>query len=185
MTAGEHIERIEQVAISASDGLRATLGRLASLVGVVIVITAVISTATFATGMWVFDGSTGWIVVGGAICLIPVGAAIVAWLYVRGAAKAAPRLLDDARMFLRSASGTSGSASGVLIDHDSGVALGMQAKTMGGLRQELFDRRKELPALFVGVRAITSVPGLAAIAVLGTVGVGLLGTILLIGGLID
>jgi hypothetical protein len=181
MTAGEHIERIEQVAISASDGLRATLGRLASLVGVVIVITAVIGTATFATGMWVFDGSTGWIVVGGAICLIPVGAAIVAWLYVRGAAKAAPRLLDDARMFLR----TSGSASGVLIDHDSGVALGMQAKTMGGLRQELFDRRKELPALFVGVRAITSVPGLAAVAVLGTVGVGLLGTILLIGGLID
>jgi hypothetical protein len=181
MTAGEHIERIEQVAISASDGLRATLGRLASLVGVVIVITAVIGTATFATGMWVFDGSTGWIVVGGAICLIPVGAAIVAWLYVRGAAKAAPRLLDDARRFLR----TSGSASGVLIDHDSGVALGMQAKTMGGLRQELFDRRKELPALFVGVRAITSVPGLAAVAVLGTVGVGLLGTILLIGGLID
>jgi hypothetical protein len=29
------------------------------------------------------------------------------------------------------------------------------------------------------------VPGLALIAVLGTVGVGLLGTILLIGGLID
>jgi hypothetical protein len=181
MAAGEHIERIEQVAISASDGLRATLGRLADLVGVVTLITAVIGVATFATGMWVFDGSTGWIVVGGIVCLVPVGAAIIAWLFVRGAAKAAPRLLDDARTFLRSA----GSASAVLIDHDSGVALGMQAKTMGGLRRELLDRRKELPALFVGVRAITSVPGLAAIAVLGTVGVGLLGTILLIGGLID
>ena len=181
MTAGEHIERIEQVAISASDGLRATLGRLASLVGAVILVTAVVGAATFATGMWVFDGSTGWMVLGGVICLIPVGAAIVAWIFVRGAAKAAPQLLDDARTFLRSA----GTASGVLLDHDSGVALGMQDKTMGGLRRELLDRRRELPALFAGVRAITSVPGLAAIAVLGTVGVGLLGTILLIGGLID
>ncbi len=181
MTAGGNAERIEQVAISASNGLRTTLGRLSSLVGVVIIVTAVIGVATFATGMWVFDSSAGWIVLGGLICLIPVGAAIVAWLFVRGAAKAAPQLLDDARTFLRSA----GSASGVLIDHDSGVALGMQAKTMSGLRRDLLDRRKELPSLFAGVRAITSVPGLAAIAVLGTVGVGLLGTILLIGGVID
>ncbi len=181
MTAGGNIERIEQVAISASDGLRTTLGRLANLVGVVIVVTAVIGAATFATGLWVFDSSTGWIGLGGLICLIPIGAAVVAWFFVRGAARAAPRLLDDAREFLRSA----GTASGVLVDHDSGIALGMQAKTMGGLRRELLDRRKDLPALFAGVRAITSVPGLAAVAVLGTIGVGLLGTTLLIGGLID
>jgi hypothetical protein len=181
MPSGGNIERIEQVAISASNGLRITLGRLSNLVGVVIVITAVIAVATFATGMWVFDASTGWIVLGGVICIVPVGAAIIAWVFVRGAAKAAPQLLDDARTFLRSA----GSASGMLIDHDSGVALGMQARSMGGLRRDLLDRRKELPALFAGVRAITSVPGLAAIAVLGAVGVGLLGTVLLVGGLID
>jgi hypothetical protein len=181
MSGGENIERIDRMAASASDGLRTTLGRLGNLVGVVIVATAVVAAATFATGMWVFDGSVGWLVVGGAICAIPVLAAIVAWIYVRGAAKAAPRLIDDAREFLHS----TGNASGVLIDHDSGVALGMQAKTMGGLRRELIDRRKELPALFAGVRAITSVPGLAAVAVLGTIGVGLLGTILLIGGVID
>jgi hypothetical protein len=180
MAAGEHIERIERIAISATDGLRETLRRLASLVGVVVVITAGIGAATFVTGMWVFDGSIGWIVLGGAITMVPVGAAIIAWFFVRGAARAAPRLLDDARTFLR----TTANASGLLIDHDSGVALGMQAKSMGGLRRELLDRRRELPALFMGVRAITSVPGLAAIAVLGTIGVGLLGTILLIGGAI-
>lgn len=181
MSEIERPERVERLAESASNGLRTTLGRLSNLVGVVIVITLVIGAATFATGMWVFDGSTGWIVLGGAICLMPIGAAAMAWVLVRGTAKAAPRLLDDVREFLH----TTGGASGVLIDHDSGVALGMQAKSMGGLRRDLTARRKELPALFAGVRAITSVPGLAAISVLGTVAVGGLGTILLIGGLID
>ena len=177
----ERIERVERLAASASTGLRATLDRLAKLVGAVILVTLAIGAATFATGMWVFDGSTGWIVVGGAVCLVPIGAAVMAWLLVRGTAKAAPRLLDDVRSFLR----TAGDTRGVLIDHDSGVALGMQAKSMGTLRRELVDRRKELPALFAGVRAITGVPGLAAIAVLGTIAVGALGTILLVGGLID
>jgi hypothetical protein len=41
-----------------------------------------------------------------------------------------------------------------------------------------------LPALYAGIRAIANVPGLAAIALLGTLAVGVLGTILLIGGLI-
>ncbi len=176
----ERPERVERMAETASNGLRATLGRLSNLVGVVIIITFVIGAATFATGMWVFDRSTGWIIVGGVVCLIPFGAAVVAWFLLRATAKAAPRLLDDTRSFLR----TAGSARGVLIDHDSGMALGMQARSMSGLRNELRTRRRELPALFAGVRAITGVPGLAAIAVLGTVGVGALGTILLLAGLI-
>ena len=182
MAGSGGIDRIEHMAVSASDGLRTTLGRLSNLTAVVALIVAVIGVATFATGMWVFDGSTGWIVLGGVLCAVPVVAALVALVLVRGAAKAAPRLLDDAREFFTS---SRSAASTVLIDHDSGVALGMQAKSFGGLRRELLDRRKELPALFAGVRAITSVPGLAAVAVLGSVGIGALGTILLIGGLID
>lgn len=182
MTGPGGIDRVERMATNASDGLRTTLGRLGNLVGVVVIIAAVIGAATFATGMWVFDGSTGWIVVGGIVCLVPVGAAAFAFVLVRGAAKAAPRLLDDARTFL---AGPSSSAAGVLIDHDSGVALGMQAKSFSGLRQELVDRRKELPALFAGVRAITSVPGLVLVASLGFLAVGALGTILLFAGLID
>ena len=59
------------------------------------------------------------------------------------------------------------------------------ARSLGALRQELNDRRKQLPALFAGVRAITNVPGLAAITLGGIVVVGGVGTILLIGGLID
>ena len=85
MTGPGGIDRVERMATSASDGLRTTLGRLGNLVGVVVIIAAVIGAATFATGMWVFDGSTGWIVVGGIVCLVPVGAAAFAFVLVRGA----------------------------------------------------------------------------------------------------
>lgn len=176
----ERPERVERMAETASNGLRTTLDRLSNLVGVVVVISVVVGAATFATGLWVFERSIGWIVVGGAVCLVPIGSAVAAWVLLRLTARVAPRLLDDVRTFLRTAAST----RGVLIDHDSGVALGMQARSMSGLRTELLSRRRELPALFAGVRAITGVPGLAAVAVLGTLGVGALGTILLLAGLI-
>lgn len=172
---------LDRIAASASDGMRRTLGRLDRLAVSVVLVTLAVGLATFATGVWVFDASPVWLVVGGAICAVPLVAAGVGWFMVRTTATAAPRLVDEMRQFLR----TSSSAAGALIDHDSGVALGMQAKSFGELRRELTARRTELPALFAGVRAITSVPGLAAVAVLGTVGVGALGTVLLIAGVID
>ena len=171
---------IERLASTASAGISRTLERLTSLAAMVLLITVVVSGATFATGWWVFGGTAGWIVVGGLVCLVPVVAAATAWFYVRTTASSAPQLIDDVRSLLKQSS----SAATVLIDHDSGVALGTQAKSLGSLRRELLDRRTELPALFAGVRAITSVPGLAAVSVLGVVLVGGFGTILLIIGLI-
>jgi hypothetical protein len=61
----------------------------------------------------------------------------------------------------------------------------MQARSMRAVKTDIQVRKRDLPALWVGVRAITSVPGLAAVAVLGTVLVGGLGTVLLLGGIID
>jgi hypothetical protein len=172
---------IDRLAADASTGIRRTLDRLSSLVGAVIIITVLIGVATFATGMWVFESSSGWIVLGGAICLVPVLASFTAWALIRLTARSAHALLDNLRDFL----GESGSAAGVLIDYDSGMALGVQARNMNDLRRDLGSRRRELPALFAGVRAITFIPRLAAIATIGMVLVGGLGTILLIGGIID
>jgi len=161
-----------------SDGLQLTLSRLSSLATGVAVIAGIIGAATFATGWWLFpDSRTAWIIIGGLICLIPVGAALFARLLLRTTAKYAPQLIENVRTFLGGAS----PASRVLIDYDSGQPVIASSKTFSGLRTELTSRSAELPALWAGVRAITSVPALAAISVLGMLGVGLMGTILLIG----
>lgn len=162
--------------------MQQTFRRLASLATGVGVIALVIGASTFATGWWIFDGTRStWIVIGGAICATPLVAALIARRFVRRTANRAPELVADVRTFLN----TSARSAGVLIDHESGKPVAAYVSSFRTLRSELQQRRKELPTLFAGVRAITSVPGLAAIAVLGTLLVGGLGTVLLIGGLID
>lgn len=173
---------LDRLAGDASTGLGHLLTRLGALVGVVVLITAVIGVATFATGWWVFDASTGWVVIGGILCAAPFAAALVAWFLVHATAALAGRLVDDVRTFL---AGDQAGAAGLLVDLDSGVALTMQARSLRGLRQSVEVRRRELPGLYAAVRAVTRVPMLAFGAVLGGLGIGALGTILLLGGLID
>jgi type VI protein secretion system component VasK len=165
-----------------SDTMQQTFRRLTSLATGIGILALLIGGATFATGLWVFDGSrTEWIIIGGVICAIPVLAALIGRHLVRRTAKRAPELVTDVRKFLD----TSVHSAQVLIDHDSGEPVAGYVRSFKTLRGELKQRRKELPALFSGVKAITSVPGIAAVAVIGMCLVGGLGTVLLIGGLID
>ena len=173
---------LDRVAIRISDGLRTILSRVGSLARGMAVIAALVGAATFATGLWIFDGSRpAWAVIGGVLCFAPAFAALVAWFYVKATVRVAASLVGDVRTLLDESHG----AADVLINYDTGERLATTARTFGTLRPTLRDRRKQLPALYAGIRAITSVPGLVAIALLGTLGVGALGTILLIGGLID
>jgi hypothetical protein len=172
---------LDRVAIRISDGLRNVLRRVGTLALGMTAVATVVGAATFVTGWWIFDGSRPtWALFGGALCLAPALAALIAWLLVRATAKFAPALVGDVRNLL----GDSRGAADVLINYDTGEHLTTTARSFGALRPTLHERRKQLPALYAGIRAITSVPGLAAIALLGTLAVGVLGTILLIGGLI-
>jgi hypothetical protein len=172
---------LDRVAVRVSDGLRNTLSRVNTLALGIATFTAVIGLATFATGWWVFDGSTSWLVIGGVLCFVPTAAALIAWFLVHCTLRVAPALVGNVRTLLNESRGP----AKVLIDYDTGEPLTRTAKSFEPLRVDLQRRRTELPALYFGVRAITRVPGLAAIAVLGTLAVGALGTLLLIGGLID
>ena len=81
-------------------------------------VAAIIGLATFATGLWIFDGSRAtWIVIGGALCLAPTLAALIAWFFVRTTVKAAPALLRDVRTVLDD----SRSTANVLINYESEV----------------------------------------------------------------
>ena len=166
-----------------TDGLQTTLRRLGSLAGSIAMVAGLVGVATFLTGLMVFDGAGRplWLIIGGAICAVPLGAALTARFLVRSTAKHSSELIANVRQFVKSST----NSAQVLIDHESGRPVAVSAKSFGDMRRELNHHRTELPALFAGVRAITSVPGLAALSVVGIVGVGLLGTVLLIGVLID
>lgn len=173
---------LDRSAAQISDGLRKTLARVSTLALGVAAIAALIGIATFVTGLWVFDGSrAAWVVIGGALCSVPIGAALIGWFYVRSTVRVATALVGEVRTLLSE----SRAAAKVLIDHDTGERLANTAKRFSTLLGDLKDRRTDMPVLFAWVRAITIVPSLAAIALLGTLAVGALGTILLIGGLID
>jgi hypothetical protein len=171
---------IDRLTVSATEGIRLTLTRIGALVRGVAVLAAIIGVATFATGWWVFDGSSGWLILGGLICLVPVVAAVMGWIILARTARRTAQLVQDVRSLLQ----TGRSAATVLIDHDSGQSIAVTSKSYRAMRGVLATKQKELPALFAGVRAITTVPGLAAVAVLGILLIGALGTVLLIGGLI-
>jgi hypothetical protein len=172
---------LDRAAVRIADSLRAILARIGTLALGMAGLAAAIGTATFITGLWIFDHNRStWAVIGGILCFVPAAAAIVAWFMVRLTLKVAPALLGDVRALLEEPHG----AADVLINYDTGERLATTAKTFGALRPTLKERRLQLPALYVGIRAITTIPGLAAIALLGTMGVGALGTVLLIDGLI-
>lgn len=174
---------VERIATRATGQIRNILQKVSSLMFGVVVLTLLVGSATFATGLWIFDGNdrAAWVVIGGIVCAAPVVAAVVGWLTVRSAARVAPRFLDDVRGLLS----TSRDHATVLIGLDGEQNIVASSKSLGGLRREVDQRRRDYPALWVALRAITRAPGLAAIAVLGFLAVGALGTILLVGGLID
>lgn len=149
-------------------------------------LTLVVCVATFATGWWVFEQSRAeWLLLGALICGAPVVAAAVAWVLVLGAMRRAADLLADL-----TAVTAGGRDPSVLIDHDTGDVL---SRGTWNVRRDVLAsplvidverRRRELPALYASVRALTRVPLLALVAVAGVIGVGLLGTLLLIVGLV-
>lgn len=173
----------EIVAARAGNGLQAmlrTLGRVAARLSSFALFVGI---ATFATGMWLFEG-TGrdkWIVIGGVISFGPPLAATIATYRVRRTADLAPQVVSEVRTFDDVAKGV----LDVLIDGDSGQVTGLRARGLGTLRSEVYERRREFPALWSGVKAITTVPKLLAWATIGALVAGALGTVLLVGGLID
>jgi hypothetical protein len=173
---------LERAASRTADGLRLLLARIGGFALSAARVAFVIGLATFITGWWVFDGSrVEWLVIGGALCAAPFVAALVAWYRVRRTMRVAPALLGDVRSFMNQ----SRDAADTVLIYDTDERLVATSRTYAPLRARVAERRKDLPALWAGLRAVTTLPMLAAIAILGTLAVGALGTILLIGGLID
>lgn len=178
----EPFDRAHATAVRAGDGLQALLRGLAAWVGTAVTASAVVGVATFATGWWVFDTNRSvWAVVGAVLCGAPVAAGAAAWWRVVATARRAPTLVDEIQRYAE----LDGGLTTTLIDHDTGDHVRFATTDLGSLPGRIAERRREFPALHTAMRALTTAPGLALRAVVGTCLVGLLGTVLLIGGLID
>jgi hypothetical protein len=171
----------EVVGMQAGQRIQRVLQRITSLASAVVLFSFLVCLATFATGWWVFDGSSGWAVVGGLICATPVVTAAWAWWLVRNAARRATAVPRELQRYAE----TDRTNAQLLIDVDTGQPVANYSRQFGGVRIDLAKHAKDMPALYASVRALVRVPVLAAITILGVLGVGALGTILLIGGLID
>jgi len=172
---------VELLATRASDALRVILARLATLALGLVAVAGAIGVAAWGSGLLATDNNI-WPVAGFVLCLLPAGAAALAWWRIKRTQRAAPAALGDLRAVI--ADRQSRPAMDVLIDVDSGQRIITTSRTMTGLLTELQDRQADWPALVDTLRAVTTVPGLVALAVVGMVGVGALGTILLIVGLL-
>jgi hypothetical protein len=177
------VAKIDRIAANVSDNLTTSLGRVGQLALGVTLLAGTIGAATWITGTFIFDEKfrLAWFTLGGLLCAVPFLSGLFGWWLVRQSRKAAPQLIDNVATFMSQTS----KQTQVLLDHDTGQPLGNYTKSLGDLRSELVERRRDFPALFAGVRALTSVPGLAAVAVLGSVVLGILGTVLFIGAIID
>lgn len=170
-------------ALRAGDGLQTILRTMSRLAGRLASFALFVGIATFATGIWVFQGTgrAKWIVVGGFLCFGPAVAATLATYRVRRTADHAPRFATE----LKSLQQGGRALVDVLIDGDTGRPVGLSATTFSAVRGEIEQRRRDFPGLSTAMKAITTVPKLLIWATLGIVVAGGLGTILLIGGLID
>jgi len=163
--------------------LDATLHKLSSLAFSVAAVSVVIGAATYATGLWAFDGSgrIAWAIIGAIVCAVPAVAGICAWMYVHTTVRHIPRLLADVRSLL----GQSKQAYGIVIDHDSGQPVTTTARSLNKLSGTIQGAPGAYPSLKAAVRAGMKVPWLVAITVVTALLVGAFGTLLLLVALVD
>ena len=173
---------VELLATRASDGLRTLLGRLGTLTFGLVVVCAAIGTASYASGFLATDGDA-WPIIGAVICFLPAALALLGWWRIKRAQRVAPTALHDLRTVI--ADQQSRPAMGVLIEMDAGSRVVSTSRTMSGVLQELKSRRQDWPALVETLSAAATVPALIALAIVGMIGVGALGTVLLLIGLLS
>lgn len=174
---------IDLLAERGSSALRAILARLATLTLGLVGGTLVIGIATYASGRLAFDAGSSWNWLGVIICVIPAFAAWLAAWRIWRVRRRAPQALLDLRDVLKDQELRS--RMGTLIDYDTQQPIVSSSKSLYGVYSQVKTHNADWPALADSLKAITTVPGLVALAIVGTVGVGLLGGFLLLVGLLS
>lgn len=163
--------------VQLTEGLGVVLRGAARVARRLVLTAAVIGSATFLTGRWVIGTGAGWTIVGGVLCGGPVVAAALAWVRLAAAEHASRTLADEVARL----DGT----TTISVDATTTIIVGGGLARLDPLRDGVRARPDDFPGLVALLGTLSRVPALVAIALLGMCAAGALGTVLLIGGLID
>lgn len=177
--------RIDDLARRAVDAVNLLARRGAMLALSVAVLTGVVAGASFAMGLAAMSGDveTAWMVLGGALAIVAVGAPLLAWSRLTRVRRHAVELVDEARTLLS----RDAAAERVVIETvevtDDGrarTAPAVVGQTVQFTRLRDIALAENLRRLPVALYAVTSFPALLAVAVVLMLVFGILGFLFLV-----
>jgi hypothetical protein len=179
------VPRIPDIAELAAERIDATLRRARPVARGVALLTTACGVLAYVVGLLVFHGSarTGWAIIGVLLCAVPSVAIWRAYSRLRHAGRAIGSLAGSLASLMSDRRGRDALVE--LAERDSDprdaplVTLGKDLIT---IRRVLNDRRQEVSDLRQAVVAITTLPGLMALAILGSVGLLILSVVFAVYG---
>jgi hypothetical protein len=176
---------IDDLARRAVNAVTVLARRGAMLALGVALVTGVVAVSSFATGLAALSGDveTAWMVLGGALVIVAVGAPLLAWWRLTRVRQHAVELVDEARTLLSKGA----AAERVVIETvevtDDGrarTAPAVVGQTVQFTRLRDIALSANLRRLPVALYAVTSFPALLAIAVVLMLVFGILGFLFLV-----
>jgi hypothetical protein len=176
---------IDDLARRAVDAVSLLARRGAMLALSIALLTAVVAGSSVAMGLAAMSGDveTAWMVLGGALAIVAVGAPLLAWWRLTRVRKHATELVDEARTLLSK----DAAAERVVIETvevaDDGMARTAPAvvgQTVQFTRLRNIALTENLRRLPVALYAVTSFPALLAIALVLMLVFGILGFLFLV-----
>lgn len=181
---GFALDDLDRLAQRAVDSVMKLVRRGMALAGGVLMFAVLCGVGGFVLGLAALDGAlrTGWIVVGGFFAIIAIGSVAVAILRLRSVRTGADLLVTEVRSLIGGDKQTERTVIETVESTDASQDDGVVAvsKQFFSLKNEVGDRVGQFKSLGLALTAITSFPGLVALATVISFGFAGLSLIFLI-----
>ncbi len=165
---GFGLDDLDQLAQRAVDSVMKLVRRGTALAGGVLMLAILFGVGGFLLGLAALDGGIEkvWIAVGGAFALVAIGSVGIAILRLRSVRKGANTLVTEVRSLIGGDKQTKRTVIETVESTDASDGDGVVAvsKQFFSLKNEVGDRIGQFKSLGLALTAITSFPGLVALA---------------------
>jgi len=176
---------LDQIAERAVDAVLTLVRRGMALAGGVLILAVVFSIGGFLLGVAALDGGieTVWIVLGAGFGLVAIGSVVIAMLRLRSVKSVTGSLVTEVRSLIGGDTQTKRTVIETVESTDASENDGVVAisKQFFSLKDVVGDRVGQFKSLALALSAITSFPGLVALATVITFAFAGLSVLFLIG----